>query len=193
MARPRERVPLEDGVKLDLNLLIRQANMRDEPVVVGTLTFGRRGAGDAADKGILALILSPDNSGLLMLSLGPLQQIIDLVAQPRHFGSRQWYARCPILGRRTSVLWMPPGARCFASRQAWSQVAYRSQFEASQYRAVSQAQKIRFRLGGEEFVPIFEDLVPPRPRGMHRSKYKAQLKRLEAYENKLNLYLEREI
>ena len=197
-ARPPEREwlgpanvsSLRTAPRLDLNRLVRQGLMQGGPLVFGALTFGPCGVGGAAYKAFFVLILSAETQGLLTLNLGALTQKIDLVAEPRHFGGRQWYARCPILGRRASVLWMPPGATRFASRQAWGRtVAYRSQFEAWQNRAATQAQNIRFRLGGEAFLPIRDDLVPPRPRYMHRRTYEAQLRRLEVYERKCNSYL----
>jgi hypothetical protein len=59
-----------------------------------------------------------------------LDQRIILVARPRHFGGAQWYFICPVMNRRASVLWMPPGAERFCSRQTWGGrvIAYRSQF-----------------------------------------------------------------
>ena len=56
-------------------------------------------------------------------------QLIALEACERHFGGWQWYFVCPRTGLKASVLWMPPGARSFASRKRWGrQVAYHSQF-----------------------------------------------------------------
>ena len=60
---------------------------------------------------------------------GDFNERFTLVARPRHFGGRQWYFMCPAMNRPVSVLWRPPGARRFRSRQAWGrQVAYPSQF-----------------------------------------------------------------
>jgi hypothetical protein len=43
---------------------------------------------------------------------------------------------CPITGRLASVLWRPPGAKRFCSRQVWGrQVAYASQFLGRDSRA----------------------------------------------------------
>ena len=50
--------------------------------------------------------------GLLRIQLGgALNQWINLIALPRHFGGRQWFFECPMTGRRASVLWMPPELR----------------------------------------------------------------------------------
>ncbi len=66
---------------------------------------------------------------------------------PRHFGGRQWYFVCPRTCRSVSVLWKPPGATQFASRQFWGrQVAYASQFETPSDRALRGKAKIKARL-----------------------------------------------
>jgi hypothetical protein len=182
-------VQLEDGLKLDLNRLVRRGLMLGGPVLVGALAFGARGAAGAAYNGFFVLILPTENHGSLTLGLGALTQKVALVAKPRHFGGQQWYALCPINGSRVSVLWMPPGKSSFASSEGWGPgFGYRSQFEAPLSRAATQAQNIRFRLGGEAFLPIFDGL-PPRPRYMHQRRYEAQLKRLEVFERKCYLYL----
>ena len=46
MARRRERIALEDGLRLDLNALVGQGLKRDRWVVVGAITWGRRWASD---------------------------------------------------------------------------------------------------------------------------------------------------
>ena len=114
-----------------------------------------------------------------------------MVGAARHFGGVQWYFLCPVLGRRASVLWKPPGAGYFASRQAWGRrVAYRSQFQPWQDRALFRAREIRFRLGGEDFIAL-DEMPPPRPRGMHLRTYEMQLARLKAFEARHNLYMEK--
>jgi hypothetical protein len=61
--------------------------------------------------------MSGPDEGWFRIQLGQLDQRINLVAQPRHFGGRQWYFICPSMNRRVSVLWKPPGAPEFACRQ----------------------------------------------------------------------------
>ena len=46
-------------------------------------------------------------------------QRIPLVSFKQHFGGVRWWFRCPLTDRRTSTLYLPPGARGFASRQAY--------------------------------------------------------------------------
>ena len=189
MARPRERIGLEDGLRLDLNSLLRHRIARSGPVICASISWGPRYSCEPTASGSLITCLSGASRGWLRLDLGSAEQSIDLVAKPRHFGGQQWYFVCPRLGRRASVLWMPPGANFFASRQAWGdKVAYGSQFRAWQFRALSRAQNLRYQLGGEEFLCLDEP-SPPKPKGMHRRTYEAQLKRLESYEMKCDLYL----
>lgn len=188
MARNRERIRLEDGLKLDLNSLLRQETMRSGPVLCASISCGPRYFGDVTACGFLVLCLSSASRGSLWLQLGALKQSIDLVAAPRHFGGVQWYFVCSVLGRRASVLWMPPGATELACRQAWGGlVAYGSQFQAWQYRALSRAQDIRHQFGAENAASDFDDL-PARPKGMHWKTYEAQLERLEVYRAKCDLY-----
>lgn len=67
--------------------------------------------------------------GWLRIQIGELVQTIILIPRPRHFGGHQWYFVCPVTNRYCSVVWMPPGATRFCSRQTWRrQVAYASQF-----------------------------------------------------------------
>ncbi len=182
MSRPRERVQLEDGLKLDLNKLMRDGLMKRGQLRRGTITWSRCGSGELIARGDFESCLPPDSLGWLTLKIGALDQRIELRATQRHFGGEQWYFVCPVTGRRVSVLWLPPGARRFASRQAWGrQVAYGSQFETPHDRALSAAQDIRYELGGAIFVPL-DDTAPPKPKGMHWRKYEAKIKRLKRYE-----------
>jgi hypothetical protein len=189
MARRRERMRLEDGFKLDLNLLVRQGFLWSGSGLYALVGWRGPHYCEMTALGHLKLCLSSATRGSTLLHLGELTQTIDLVAAPRHFGGVQWYFVCPVLGRRASVLWMPPGASRFACRQAWGgQVAYRSQFESWPHRAISRAWKIRDRLGGEEFVADFGDFLPSKPKGMHWRTYNAQIDRLKAYEMKCDSY-----
>jgi hypothetical protein len=85
------------------------------------------------------------------------------------------------------VLWLIPGADRFLSRQAWGRrVTYGSQLETLRDRAQSQAEKIRRRLGGKQYLS-YAVSDPPKPKGMHWRTYEAHLERCEAYELKCNL------
>jgi hypothetical protein len=189
MARRRKRTPLEDGLKLDLNVLRRQTIVQDGRIAWAPISCNLRYPAGATLSGLLVWHFSSATRGTMRLLVGELAQTIDLVAAPRHFGGAQWYFVCPILRQRASVLWLPPGASCFASRRALGgQFAYASQFESAPFRALSRAHQIRRRLGDQDYISVFDYPFPPKPRGMHRNTYEAQLTRLETCESKCNLF-----
>jgi hypothetical protein len=158
MARSRQRVRLEDGVRLDINQLIGP---------------GKKQPGSKTRTSV---------RGWMDVKSGSLDQRIELVSLARHYGGRQWYFLCPRTGRRVSVLWKPPGAGYFASRQSWGrQVAYRSQFQSPYRRASWGAQDIQRRLCKEPNTRIVGDELPARPKGMHRRTYEKTVRQYEAY------------
>jgi hypothetical protein len=188
MSRPRQRIPLEKGLKLDLNLLVRRGLFRSAPVLCASISWVN--SGNVRASGLILGHLSA-RRGSMWVHLGPLEQSVDLVAVPRNFGGVQWFFVCPIMRCHASVLWMPPGARQFACRQTWGrQVAYASQFQTRHQRALRGAQGLRYRLGGEEFTRL-DDFPPPKPRGMHQRTYEARMERLKAYEARFDLYVEK--
>jgi hypothetical protein len=86
MARPRERIPLEDGFKLDLNKLRVQAVSKYEPTQQ-VVCRNPRYSGDARRFGLLVWRFSSAIRGSMRLLLDSLDQLIDLVAAP-HFGGQ---------------------------------------------------------------------------------------------------------
>lgn len=190
MGRWRERVRLEDGLKLDINRLIGRG--RIEP---GSKTFGRVSwperpfHGQPAVSYLVTAELSDPLRGWIRLQLGAFDQWISLETEPRNFGGRQWYFVCSSTDRRVSILWKPPGAARFLSRQGWGpRVAYASQFETWHDRACSRARAVRHRLGGSEYAG-FGDELPPKPKGMHWRTYERKLDQIQANENACNLFL----
>ena len=115
MARPRQRVRLEDGLKLDVNKLVRGVfwPRGNEPLTIGIQWTSNR-------QGVLASALitlqkhEEDRASLKIVMIGKFEQRLDLIAEPRHFGGRQWYLRCPMTGAKCSVVWLPPGADRFS-------------------------------------------------------------------------------
>jgi hypothetical protein len=123
--------------------------------------------------------------GWFHIKAGRLDQCIVLIAKPRPFGGHQWYFSCPITKRRVSVLWRPPGATKFCSRQAWGrQVAYASQFEAPHDRAWRGKAKIKARLISN-LDPDEWDL-PPKPKWMRWRAYKRYEQKYDHYEDILD-------
>ena len=183
MPRPRARACLQDGLKLDLNRLSRNGFIRP-----GALSgpIGIRWYSTYWDKeiasGLITANMSGTQEGWLRLQVVDCDEWIILVACPRHFGGRQWYFMCPTINRPVSVLWRPPGAQAFRSRQAWGrrQVAYRSQFLDSDNRAHAGQAKIKSRLIGD-LDPDEWDL-PPKPKWMRWSTYNRYVERYDNYE-----------
>jgi hypothetical protein len=95
------------------------------------------------------------------------------ISRPR-FGGVRWLFICPCSNRRVRKLYLPFGARRFASRR-YHRLAYRSQRASWYDRAIDQAFKIRRRLGNAGAVG---DPFPVRPKGMHRATYDCLIERL---------------
>jgi hypothetical protein len=81
------------------------------------------------------------------------------------------------MDHRCSVLWRPPGATRFCSRQEWStrRVAYASQFQPPVDRAHRGKAKIKRRL-------IDEWDLPPKPKRMRWRTYNRHVDRFDGYE-----------
>ena len=129
--------------------------------------------------------MEDEYEGWLRIQIGSLDQRIMLVPRPRHFGGHQWYFVCPVMNRYASVVWMPPGATRFCSRQTWRrQVAYGSQFETPVDRAHRGQAKIRSRLIGD-CDPDEWDL-PRKPKWMRWQTYKRHVAKFDRYEELLD-------
>ena len=182
MPRNRQRVCLQQGLKLDLNRLVRQGlvnpGAQTGPFVIRwTNTYWQ----EEIATGWISADMQGPVEGWLRIQIGELDQTIILVASLRHYGGRQWYFMCPVMNRRTSVLWMPPGAGRFTSRQAWpGQVAYSSQFMTADERAHHGKAKIKSRLIGSLDPDEWE--LPPKPKWMRWRTYNRYVKRFDAYE-----------
>jgi hypothetical protein len=81
------------------------------------------------------------------------------------FGGRRPWFTCRRCERRAAMLY--GAGELFACRRCYG-LAYASQQESPLDRSLSQAQKIRFRLGGS---PSTFDQFPGRPKRMHRRTY----------------------
>jgi hypothetical protein len=101
---------------------------------------------------------------------------------------------CPAMNRPVSVLWKPPGATSFSSRQTWGrQVAYHSQFLAPTDRIWNAKAKINRRLcesGG--YDPDDWDF-PPKPKWMRSRTYERYEERFDSQEEKLDAEMGRSL
>jgi hypothetical protein len=171
MPRTRQRVRLQDGLWIDLNKLLRdgfgpppETNFR-----ASGIRWVSSHSGEIAS-GLLAISKEGEDRGSLRIVMETLDQRLELIAQPRHFGGQQWYFKCPVTHRRCSVVWLPPGADRFCSRQAWGkQVAYSTQFESKFDRAFTAREKVKSRLIAD--LNSREWDLPPKPKWMRWNTY----------------------
>jgi hypothetical protein len=97
MPRPRERVCLQDGLKLDLNRLARKGFIKHGTNIGGRgITWTHSYWGEIAT-GTISADMSGTDGGWFRIQLGSLDQWVTLVSRPRLFGGRQWYFMCPIM------------------------------------------------------------------------------------------------
>ena len=178
MPRPRQRVCLQDGLKLNLNRLIRNGFVQPGAKLgVRGIQWTHSYWGNVST-GLISADMTGKYEGWLRIQLGSLDQWITLVPRARHFGGRQWYFSCPVKDRLVSVLWKPNGANRFCSRQAWGrQVAYQSQFNDATNRAHAGKVRIKMRLIGD-LEPDEWDL-PPKPKWMRWATYNRQIARYD--------------
>lgn len=183
MPKARNRVCLEQGLKLDVNKLTRRGWIRpgakSGPHLI-RWTYNH--TGEEIASGLIVANMEGKCGGWMRILIGGLDQWIDLATQPRHFGGRQWYFECPVTHRHCSVLWKPSGARRFCSRQTWGrQVAYSSQFGTAVDRAHLAQAKIKSRLLGT-CDPDEWDL-PPKPKWMRWRTYNRHVQKFDAYDD----------
>ena len=178
---------VESGLTLDINRLLRQRNFLPGRHVAGVLSWSYAHSGEkTASIGYEASLMSPENAWARLhysANGAPKDYRVRLEATPCHYGGLRWWWICPLSGRRVARLHLPPGATVFAARKAY-RLAYRIQREARIDRTHARQRRLYGKLGGK--YDHFEQLPPPRPKGMHRATYErleAELERaMEAHE-----------
>jgi len=185
MPRLRQRVRLEDGLKLDLNKLLRGGLGPPGRIPwPAEIRWNSNRSGEIA-KGWITITKETETRGFLRIVLGKIDQRLDLVAQPRHFSGQQWFFRCPVMQKKCSVVWLPPGATQFCSRQAWGkQVAYSTQFESPFERAMTARERFKSRLIGT-LDPRNWDL-PPKPKWMRWNTYECLAEKYQLQQGKID-------
>jgi hypothetical protein len=119
MPRPRNRVCLQDGLKLDLNQLARQGFIKfGADIGARGISWTNPRQGQVA-RGVISANMTKSTNAWFRIAIGGFVQQITLVSRPRHFGGCQFFFVCPVTGGLATVLWKPPGAARFCSRQAW--------------------------------------------------------------------------
>ena len=162
---------VEDCLSLNVNYLCRQGSLR--PGSAGSLQWSCNG------KRVSSIGFRMEGNHLTLdyrhRSYGGdwenIKEPIHVVRSPCRFGGTRPYFICPgamngiVCGRRVVMLYAD-GTYYFC-RHCYS-LKYSSQYEGSWNRAMTRANKIRERLGGDFGM---ESLLPPRPKGMWRKKY----------------------
>jgi hypothetical protein len=185
MARPRQRICLQEGLKLDINVLARRGliapGSATGPHSIGWVDSN----GQEIASGWISADMEGETEGWVHIRNDNFDQRITLSASPCHYGGRKWFFLCPVMNRRASVLWLPRGAEQFASRHAWpGQVAYRSQFMTAMDRAYLGMERIKRRLIGD--LDPQEWHLPPKPKWMRWKTYQRLIERFERYEAALD-------
>lgn len=170
---------VEDGLTVDLGLMLRRGWARVGTAGAGTLSWSSRGEPiatishryDLTDNGTPHLTLSYTRTRRDG-SKEQVEQRIALTWTRPTYGGRRWWMVCPYSGRRVAKLHLPPGGDRFASRQAW-RLPYRSQRSARRDRPFDRLfrlqSKLRSREGWEQ--PLH------RPKGMWRRTFDRHLER----------------
>ena len=184
MTRPRQRACFEHGLKLDINDLARRGLLQLGARVAFSYRWTNSESGELVATAQITTHCQTQRAGWCRIRMGKLDQCVDLVAQPRHFGGRQWYFRSPIT-HLCSVLRLPPGAKRFYGRHEWEgRVAYASQFESPVDRAHRGKHKIKSKLIGE--LDPDEWALPPKPKGMRWQTYNEHVAKFDRCEELLD-------
>src|SRR3954454_3012667 len=191
MGKSGWRAKLENGLKLDLNRLAKRGFVRPGASTGPISISWTHSYWGHVGSGLISADMGGPSEGFLEIKLGSTSQRIILVRQPRHFGGGQWYFICPVMNRRVSVLWKPPGATRFCSRQTWRrQVAYHSQFISPTDRAWHMKSKINTKLCEIGGVDPEDWDFPPKPKWMRQRTYERMEGRFNAQEDKLDRHIE---
>lgn len=109
---------------------------------------------------------------------------LELTTTQQPFGGLRWWFVCPRTGQLAAKLHLPNGAFTFASRRAY-RLGYRSQRESRRDRALTQAFKLRRRLGSDGGIG---DYIA-KPNGMRWRTYERLMARCQRYEGITNQFL----
>jgi hypothetical protein len=109
---------------------------------------------------------------------------VELTTTRQPLGGRRWWWICPRRGDLVAKLYKPTSAGLFASRKA-HRLAYRSQRQSPHDRPISQAFKLRRRLGSTAGIGDYIE----KPKGMRWATFDRKMEQVEAAEAVCNAYL----
>jgi len=180
-------MPLELGLDLNINHLIRERFLAPGKITQPRAFHWKDEYGDVVADARISADMTGDATadikfryGVMRILADWIDETVQLIARPRHFGGDQWYFICPRDNQDVSVLWSPPGQRFFAGRTAWGErYAYRSQFYAWGTRANYMASKLCDHIGGPGASYKWD--IPPKPKWMRWRTYERLSKKCEKY------------
>lgn len=165
---------LDDGLRLDINKLVRDDLIAADRWNTGALKWTRARTGE--DRGNIGYEINTLITSEMWLRVYYTSTIrgekhnmdykIPLTTTQPHYGGKRFWFLCPSTGKRTSILYSPPGSKYFASRYAY-RLKYQSQSEGPFDRAVSRKFRLRDKIGGKKHWM--------RPKGMHEKTYRRLL------------------
>jgi hypothetical protein len=163
----------EDGVTIDLGLMLRKGWISEGRCGTGQLTWSNA-SGWSAKIGYSYDLIDPESASLTLDYRNrrgsedwvSRKQHVRLVYTVPHYGGRRWWMACPVRGDRVGKLYLPSGGDIFAGRKAWG-LAYRSQRAQSRDRPFERLFALQRRLGCPEGweQPVW------RPKGMWRRTF----------------------
>lgn len=186
--RQSSRSKLEDGLRLDLNKLLRKGQIRKHSWSRGTLTWSYVYSGeDAASIIYESSLINPQDQWLrLSYTLSrhgdkiPMDYKIRIISTNTNFGGSRLWFECPRTRKRATVLYCVYGCDYFYSRHAF-RALYRSQSKSPYDRAIDKMWKLKNRMGGEVFWQ--------KPRGMHERTFQRKLEEILDAEEICDAYL----
>ena len=188
--RYSHRPKLDDALTLDINAQLKNGILLPGNRRSGTITWSYVRSGKVSASIAYTADMRDASHANVVLSFSidgePQHQTLRMDREPCRFGGYRWWWSCPRTGRPVMKLYLPPGARRFASNRVY-RLAYRSNSEDGFDRARQRVARLYSKLGGTFDA---ENLaVPERPKGMHRRTYVRLAAELEqaivAYEDHL--------
>ena len=155
---------VEQALALDVRQLVGAVGSGD----VGQIRINERLAGEVK--------LSGTNGCVAIIQDGQLVQRLSMLAEPCRLGGRRWWLVCPDTGRRVLRLYLTGRGAGFLSRKV-AGLAYKSQQASGRVQRSHGHQARLYAVLGARYE-IFQQPIPPRPRGMHRRTYAAAVARI---------------
>jgi hypothetical protein len=144
----------EDGLTIDIALMLRKGWMRD-----GARSWGGRltwswSGGSSSTISYNYDLTDPYDASMTLIyrqrrsgeDWQDRKQHIRLVHTVPPFGGRRWWMVCPVRHERVGKLYLPNGGDIFAGRKAW-RLGYRSQRVASRDKAFERLFSLQRKLG----------------------------------------------